>query len=251
MSKRRQGCDFLPQSEGESEEENDAASIYSPEDILELLAQDKYTLDDAKAEVLAEATPRAVLVRRSRGNYGNKFLNVNLYEDIHFSYIKNLAQYTKTWRCQFCEHLFDTLQHYNAHRGVCIESHKDVYPGGGWGRKPDLFEQMTELGWHVPKEMRFYRYYATFDYEARFKKLDIDVATPQKAEVQQSEAPLKEELDPMSKCLYSYICTLVCRLFLHLIKRKKYKSRRQANPVDSEVGHAAVVLRNYGLVVDA
>src|SRR5271156_6230324 len=190
--KRRQNENYLPEEEvaGEVQAERTPVNVgdcddvissgaeSEDEDVLDLVTQQTYGDDDIEMEKQAEQAPRAVLVRRSRGNHGNTTLNVNVFNGEHFSYIKSLNGFANSWLCTHCERLFYKLSNYRQHLNVCDASVKEVFPGYGWGRKPNLFEEMADMGWHVPKEWQYYKYMATYDFETRFKKVEQDEETP-------------------------------------------------------------------------
>ena len=75
---------------------------------------------------------------------------LNLYEN-HFSYIKDLAQYSKS----FC----------------CSRSGKywKKYPGGAYHVPKTVFQDLKE-GIIIPEEARYFPYRATFDFQCYFNK---------------------------------------------------------------------------------
>jgi hypothetical protein len=164
----------------DSDDENDRLSTHSSviEDVMDLVAQPTYTENDLRLQAEAELHPHATLVLKSRGIKPGGTVNVNIYDGVHFSYIKNMALYCKAFVCVHCDKLFHTAQHFKRHAARCNVGIREIYPGGGWGRKPDLFEELADVcGEFVPKEKQFYPFVATFDFEARFKRLD-DIAMP-------------------------------------------------------------------------
>ena len=143
------------------------------EDELDLVARPKYTAHDDWRRKQSELVPHVIFVQRSRKIYDST-LRVNLFHEGHFSFIRDLNGFAKFFRCEKCNKLFNLKQNYEKHCTTCEKITKEVFPGGGWGRQMDLFTQIAdEFGVVVPENDRFYRFLATFDFEARFSELNM------------------------------------------------------------------------------
>ena len=79
------------------------------EDIHDLVTQETYGVQDLALQRFYEKRPRAMVVLRSRGVYGNRYMNVNIAAGSHFSYIKSVKGYAKSWKCRSCDRLFRCL----------------------------------------------------------------------------------------------------------------------------------------------
>ena len=110
-----------------------------------------------------ENTPEiaATLLRRSHRHYSST-LYLNLYEN-HFSYIKDLARYSKSFCCSRCGKYWKDMWKCQRHEKTCDGKVQLKYPGGAYHVPKTVFEQLEEEGIVVPEEWRYFPYRATYD----------------------------------------------------------------------------------------
>ena len=115
-----------------------------------------------------ENTPdiAATLLRRSHRHFSST-LYLNLYEN-HFSYIKDLARYSKSFCCYRCGKYWKDLWKSQRHEKTCDGNVQLKYPGGAYHVPKTVFEQLEEEGIIVPEKARYFPYHATFDFECYF-----------------------------------------------------------------------------------
>lgn len=107
----------------------------------------------------------AKLVYRSSTNYKHK-LNLHL-DNLHFSWIKNLRLYTKSYKCSFCNKLLKTATASRNHSLSCTAGEtKLVYPYGVYEPSKTIFDKLEDIGITVDQSRRHYPYFAVFDCEA-------------------------------------------------------------------------------------
>ena len=110
----------------------------------------------------------ATLVRRSHRHYEST-LYLNLYEK-HFSYIKDLARYSKSFCCSRCGKYWKDMWKCQRHEKTCNGKAQLKYPGGAYHVPKTIFEELEDEGIIVPEEARYFPYRATFDFECYFNK---------------------------------------------------------------------------------
>ena len=120
--------------------------------------------DTEKTEIVAQ------LIQRSHRNYANT-MYLNLYGS-HFSYIKNLKMYSKSYCCSKCDKLWKTAKALNQHEKTCKASVRHVFPGGAYKVPQTIFDLLEDEGNVIPEELKYFPYRATFDFECYFKKGD-------------------------------------------------------------------------------
>jgi len=103
-----------------------------------------------------------------RSTLSDNPMNLNLYSD-HFSFIKDMEQYSQCFRCPKCDKLWSHLGHFNRHVKSCEEGVKESYRNGTFRLKPTLFEELEYAGVDIPKELRSFPYRATYDIECMIK----------------------------------------------------------------------------------
>ena len=108
------------------------------------------------------------LIRRSHRHYACT-LYLNLYEN-HFSYIKDLARYSKSFCCSRCGKYWKRASNLRQHEKTCDGKVHLKYPGGAYHVPTTLFEELEEEGILAPEEARYFPYRATFDFECYFDK---------------------------------------------------------------------------------
>lgn len=129
------------------------------EDIMETEEQDE-----------PEHRFSAICLHRPRGIYGTT-MNLNM-NNSHFSYIKRLGTYCKSWRCENCMVFFGRRSSYLRHVSEkrCAEI-QHIYPGYGYSPPLTIFQQLEQNGIHVREEDRYYPYHLNYDFEARFEEV--------------------------------------------------------------------------------
>ena len=123
--------------------------------------------DDEDSE---DETPdiSATLIRRSHRKYPST-LYLNLYEK-HFSYIKDLSRYSKSFCCSRCGKYWKHMWRCFRHEKTCDDKVQLKYPGGAYHVPKTIFEQLEDEGISVSEERRYFPYRATFDFECYFDK---------------------------------------------------------------------------------
>ena len=89
-------------------------------------------------------------------------LYLNLY-DKHFSYIKDLARYSKSFCCSRCGKYGKGANKLRRHEKTCDGKVKLKYPGGAYHVPKTIFEELEDEGILVPEEARCFPYRATFE----------------------------------------------------------------------------------------
>ena len=110
----------------------------------------------------------ATLLRRSHRHYTST-LYLNLYEN-HFSYIKDLARYSKSFCCSRCGKYWKGTNFLRRHEQNCDGKVNYQYPGGAYHVPKTIFEELEQEGIMVPEEERYFSFRATFDFECFFDK---------------------------------------------------------------------------------
>ncbi len=85
-------------------------------------------------------------------------------------FVRNINTLFKSWRCQFCHHIFNHHGKYVRHMtGVkCNKGQRHVYVGDGYRPPKSLFERLERLGYIIPDELRYFPYRAVFDMESLY-----------------------------------------------------------------------------------
>lgn len=117
----------------------------------------------------------ATVVRRSLEKY-EKTMNVNLFES-HFSYVHNFELYAHCFSCSKCDKLFKSGKAARRHESTCEAVVKRKYVGGIYHLHPTVFQELEEEGLSIKEELKYYRFFATFDFEAYLKKTDLPANT--------------------------------------------------------------------------
>ncbi len=90
----------------------------------------------------------------------------------HLSYIANFANYAKKIECERCEKISRRRQDYKRHLPSSPNIVKYSYPGGYFTLEKNIFEMLEEVDIFVPKNERFYPYFAAYDLEAMMKHVE-------------------------------------------------------------------------------
>jgi hypothetical protein len=118
--------------------------------------------DQDTTEVVAQ------LIQRSHRRYANS-MYLNLYGS-HFSYIKNLAMYSKSYCCCKCDKMWKTAKALNQHERTCEATIRHIFPGGAYKVPQSIFDLLADEGIEIPEDLKYFPYRATFDFECYFKR---------------------------------------------------------------------------------
>ena len=120
-----------------------------------------------KLEEIGDGKTTSELVRRSTDQYPDT-MYVNIFET-HFSYIKDINMYSRSWRCRNCEQaLWKSSWELYRHERTCEAGVNRIYTGGVYRPPSSVFERLDDEGIVVGDSLRFYPYRATFDFESFF-----------------------------------------------------------------------------------
>ena len=126
-----------------------------------------YELVEIYDDETEEKSVVAQLVQRSHRRYSNS-MYMNLYGK-HFSYIKDISLYSKSYCCSKCDKFWNSAQALNRHERTCEAVVKHTFPGGAYRVPQTLFHLLEDEGIVVPDDLRFYPYSVTFDFECYFE----------------------------------------------------------------------------------
>ena len=118
--------------------------------------------NDTKPEIAAE------LIHRSLCHYPST-LYLNLYQR-HFSYIKDLKKYTKSYCCSRCGKFWKHVGMLHRHERTCEAKVHYTFPGGAYKTPPTIFELLEDEGFTIPPHLKYFPYRATFDFECMFNR---------------------------------------------------------------------------------
>ncbi|KAL9961202.1 hypothetical protein ACROYT_G030103 [Oculina patagonica] len=116
--------------------------------------------DQSKSELSAE------LLYRSFRRYSST-LYLNLYQN-HFSYIKDMKKYSKSYSCSRCGKYWKDGFRLNRHEKTCEAKVRFKFPGGAYKTPPTIFELLEDEGFTIPQHLKYFPYRATFDFECIF-----------------------------------------------------------------------------------
>ncbi len=130
----------------------------------------------------------ARLLQRSHCKYNNT-MYLNLYKN-HFSYIKNINRYSKSFSCNRCQKMWKHVGKLHRHERTCDAQVKLKFPGGAYNLPPSIFDQLEDEGISVPHNMRYYPYFAVFDFECFFDEADVELKNTEKLHWKNKHKPL-------------------------------------------------------------
>ena len=125
--------------------------------------------EEEEEEESPEITAR--LVRRSLCHHSST-MYLNLYKN-HFSYIKSLARYSKSYQCSRCGKYWKHAGMLHRHEQKCEAKTRLHFPGGAYTVPPTIFDHLADEGIEVPERMRYYPYFATYDFECLFNRENL------------------------------------------------------------------------------
>ena len=118
--------------------------------------------DDNQPEITAQ------LVYRSLSHYSST-LYLNLYGQ-HFSYIKDLSKYTKSFCCSRCGKFWKRAYMLRRHERKCEAKVHYKFPGGVYKTPLTIFQLLEDEGFTIPEHLKHSPYRATFDFECMFNR---------------------------------------------------------------------------------
>lgn len=89
---------------------------------------------------------------------------INLH-NTHFSFIKDLNKFSRSYRCEKCNKLFPTHFRQRRHTATCDAATRDIYTGGAFEPNRTIFDQLGDFDIEIPAELRYFPYRACFDIE--------------------------------------------------------------------------------------
>ena len=119
-------------------------------------------------------------------------LNLNLCLD-HFSYIQNMAVYSKSYRCSKCDKFWTSSGNFHRHFRSCEAGVREKYGSGTFSVKSSIFEELDSVGICIPPEKRYFPYRATYDIECFLKR-------PSKPDSDKTTYSAEHELVSVSVC---------------------------------------------------
>ena len=122
---------------------------------------------------------------RKDGTATHRFKSMSRFKDImylnvhekHLSYIKDIRDYCKKFQCPSCKKLFNRNVNCQRHNKTCNGVTKYVFPGGYHQQCNSIFDELEEVGIHVPPADRFYNYFIVYDFESYLEKIESDNQT--------------------------------------------------------------------------
>ncbi|KAJ8050172.1 hypothetical protein HOLleu_03268 [Holothuria leucospilota] len=120
---------------------------------------------DAKPSLVSE------LLRRSPSRYEST-MYLNYYKG-HFSLIKDMNHYSKSFSCSRCRRLFTKYKNLQKHIPHCKQHVSYQFPGGVFELPPSIFDKLEAVGITVAKAEQFYPYRITYDIETYLDKIDF------------------------------------------------------------------------------
>ena len=91
-------------------------------------------------------------------------MNLNLHLR-HFSYIKDLSKFSRSYRCKTCNKLFKSSFNQQRHSASCDSATHNIYTGGAFEPNRTIFDKLEDFGIEIPAELRYFPYRACFDIE--------------------------------------------------------------------------------------
>ena len=108
----------------------------------------------------------------------------------HLSYITNFNAYADTWTCGTCSSSFHRRDHCQNHELNCKGGTKDKYPGGFYGLKASIWDDLASIGIVVAESDRFYEKFVCYDYESMLVPTTDSTSTEDKLQWQAVHIPV-------------------------------------------------------------
>ncbi|XP_063687079.1 uncharacterized protein LOC134820563 [Bolinopsis microptera] len=94
----------------------------------------------------------------------DNIMYLNLYKK-HFSFIKDLCKFSRSFRCTHCSKLFPSSYRQRRHTATCDAATRDIYTGGSFEPNRTIFDQLEDFDIEIPAELRYFPYRMCFDIE--------------------------------------------------------------------------------------
>ena len=108
-----------------------------------------------------------------------------------FSYITDLAQYSKSFQCSRCGKYWKRGSNLRQHEKTCDGKVQLKYSGRAYHAPRTIFEELEDEGINVPEEVRYFPYRTTFDFECCFDKEKAEeLKSTEKLNWQSAHVPL-------------------------------------------------------------
>jgi len=95
-------------------------------------------------------------------------LYLNLHGN-HFSYIKDLKSYNKSYCCARCGKFWKHVGKLHRHELTCEGKVKHAFPGKTYKTSKTVFDELEDIGVTVPDNLRYLPYREAFDLECYFQ----------------------------------------------------------------------------------
>ena len=82
------------------------------------------------------------------------------------SLIVDFEKYCHVYQCMHCDELWYRNCDYYRHTKTCFTTVHESFPRGVYHNSCTIFEKLEQIGIQVPKQDRFYPFYACYDFEA-------------------------------------------------------------------------------------
>ena len=92
-------------------------------------------------------------------------MKVNVFKN-HLSLIEDFEKYSHVYQCMHCDKLWYQNRNYYRHTKTCLTTVRESFPEGVYHNSYTIFEKLEQIGIQVPKQDRFYLFYACYDFEA-------------------------------------------------------------------------------------
>ena len=99
-------------------------------------------------------------------------MNVNLYEN-HFSFIKNMNLFSKSFLCPSCKKSWKTSWDLKRHQASCSTLTREIYYNGSFELPRNIFERLSDHNIVIPQELRFFDYRIVFDIECALVPTEV------------------------------------------------------------------------------
>ena len=110
---------------------------------------------------------------------------------LNFSYIKDLARYSKSFQCSRCGKYWKGANKLRRHEATCDSKVQLKYPWGVYHVRKTIFEELEDEGIIVPEKVRYFPYCATFNFECYFDKEKAEeLKSTEKLNWQSAHVPL-------------------------------------------------------------
>lgn len=118
---------------------------------------------DVGINVYSQAEDRvSVLVQRTL--LQDNLMNLNLY-DTHFSYIKDMSLYSRSYMCPKCKKTWRNNRDLKRHTASCSALTRQIYFNGTFELNRNIFDLLADHGVIIPQNLRFFDYRIVFDIE--------------------------------------------------------------------------------------